>query len=594
MKKIIILCLVGLLVSSGYCQWGKQLPGNKALLGGAIRTGLKVSNIKVQVPPVIVHRPQPPIRLDTFKIGRYRPILSSSLDRILARTLYENAKSSYAKGDSVLGIQYLRMAARKKYAPAQYDYGRRLVMGEGVEMDIKQGWQLIQKAAEQKNAIAMFELGREFYYNNYPECLPRDTIQGLAWMKKAADADTCIFCAQLLAGEFCCNQGDTAHAIKYYSKADEYAQKNLQIIDYYYKDWKPNLVNADFLLGYCHYYGKYTSQNVDTAIKYWCHAAHLGEGEAAYYVGIRLLNGTEVSQNICQGIKYIQMTEKLGYTTEELPNYQAYIGDCYMNGVGVERDSLKAVEWYKKAGEAGHAGAQYCLSCNYFNANDNDSTIYWGEKPGCRDSSFVQYCIGWAYYYEDNTEEAKKWWKKATEQNQVDACYNLYVVEWENDSVAAFPYLQKAAELGHPEAICDMGIEYFYGGFVEKNPEKALELLTQAAELGSANAYNNLGVIYYRKEYKRKDRKLAVEYWRRGAELDSELIGTADCQCYYGYCLKKGQGVKKDKEAAIYWLKLAAKNGSEEAKEELQKMHISLEIEPEPMKIVEEKSQPTM
>lgn len=612
MKKIVLLCLMGFVVSVGYCQRGMlfpKRPNGNAFRGAAINSGIKsigqydhliknIQQINQQKLDQINRNSEYRLRkLEELrrkseeqrrKLEELIPIsglqvLQKMGEKWLEQTpdsmLYKRASNSLFSGDTTNYVKLLRLAVKKGYGPALYDYGRMLVIGEYVEKDPKQGWQLIRKAAERGNPNAMYELGREYYYSNYGTALPHDTIQGLVWMRKAADADTCNLRAQLLAGVLCCNQGDTIHAIKYYARANEYSQNNPLLVEYYYKDWKPYLVDADLLLGYCHYYGKETPQNVNSAVKYWNHAAHLGDGEAAYYVGFRLLEGTEVPQNIPQGIKYIQMAERLGYTNDYIPECQAYIGDCYMNGYNVERDSMKAIEWWKKAGEAGHAGAQYCLTCKYYQANDNDSTIYWGEKPECKDSSLIQYCVGMAYYCKDNTEEAKNWWKKAADQNLPDACWWLSSIEWENDSVAAFPYLQKAAELNYPEAICDMGIEYLYGGFVEKDQEKAVKLLSQAAEMGCANAFNTLGIIYFWKEYKRMDRKLAVEYWKRGAELDPELWGTADCQYNYGMCLKKGHGVKKDKEAAIYWLKLAAKNGSEEAKEELQKMHIGIEEE---------------
>lgn len=588
MKKIIIMFILGLMVSYGYSQKGsKPLRTLRSpLVGGAIHQIMHQPN-----KPHIVIGPQGPIRPRPIK-----PIVSPTLplpkplsawDVIPPFILYERAQSLYAKGDSVLAIQYLRIAARKRYAPAQYDYGRRLVMGKGVEIDMKQGWQLIQKAAEQKDSMAMFELGREFYYDNYLEYLPKDTIKGFDWMKKAADAG--FLPAQLQIGTIYLVRTDTINAIKYYTMADDIGWDHRAYVIFYGEYYNSLLRDADVILGNYYYNDEEGSKDIDAAIKYWSHAAHFGHGEAAYHVGFLLLEGTEVEQNLKLGITYMEMAACSGCTEA-----QAYYGDCYMNSIGVERDSLRAIEWWKKAGEAGHAGAQYCLTCNYYMANDNDSTIYWGEKPGCRDSSLVQYCVGMAYYCKDNTEEAKNWWEKAAGQNQPDACWGMACIEWENDSITAFLYLRKAADLGHPDAINDMGFMYLNGYIVEKDINKAINYFKSAADAGYVDAYSNLGIIYYWKEYGLKDRRKAAEYWRRGAEL-----GTPDCQYYYGYILKKGHGVKKDKQEAIRWYKLAAQNGSEEAKEELQKMGINVEQEPvldtsNTVNTIKEEPQPTM
>ena len=71
-------------------------------------------------------------------------------------------------------------------------------------------------------------------------------------------------------------------------------------------------------------------------------------------------------------------------------------------------------------------------------------------------------------------------------------------------------------------------------------------------------------------------------------------MGNADSQYCYGLLLKKGHGVKKDKKTAIYWLKRAAMNDSEEAKEELRKMGVSLETVAEVQNTTKEEPQPTM
>jgi len=45
---------------------------------------------------------------------------------------------------------------------------------------------------------------------------------------------------------------------------------------------------------------------------------------------------------------------------------------CYDNGIGVEKDEQKAVEWYQKAAEQGHAKAQNSLGWCYANGTGID------------------------------------------------------------------------------------------------------------------------------------------------------------------------------------------------------------------------------
>ena len=497
-----------------------------------------------------------------------------------AEQLYNAGCILYSRGDTANAIQSFRLAAMKGHAQAQCNYGVFLLQGKGVKADKKQGWQWIRKAAKQNEPFAMQILGNEYYYGTV---FPKDTIIGFQMLTKAADAGH--FYAQLQVGDiYYYNRFDTVTAIKYYAIADEYAQ---QWPDYVFlNNYQPCIAQADYLLGDYYYFSSETTRDVDLAIKYWINGCRWGDIVSAYNLGILLTSGTETSQDIPCGVRYMRFAAENGYT-----DAQAYLGDYCMEGFGMEKDSLEAIQWYKKAAEAGHAGARYCLTMYYNDACDNDSTILWGNTPECRDSSLVQYFLGWAYYGKAEIENAITWWRKAAEQNLADACWTLYALnETElKDSIASLYYLKKAAELGYVDAIAEMGYSYFWGEYVEKDEEKGLEYLERASELGCTIALRNLGAIYYWKEYGRKNYKLAADYWKRGAEL-----GNADCQYCYGVLLKKGRGVKKDKKAAIYWLKLAAMNDSEEAKEALQKMGISLETVAEAQNTKEGEPQPTM
>ena len=45
------------------------------------------------------------------------------------------------------------------------------------------------------------------------------------------------------------------------------------------------------------------------------------------------------------------------------------LGCCYGNGEGVEKDEAESVKWYRKAAEQGNADAQYNLGCCYDNGH---------------------------------------------------------------------------------------------------------------------------------------------------------------------------------------------------------------------------------
>lgn len=65
-------------------------------------------------------------------------------------------------------------------------------------------------------------------------------------------------------------------------------------------------------------------------------------------------------------------------------NAQAYLGYCYREGVGVVRDDVEAVKWFRKAAEQNNADAQYNLGVCYRDGQgvvkDEPEAVKWFRK----------------------------------------------------------------------------------------------------------------------------------------------------------------------------------------------------------------------
>ncbi len=354
----------------------------------------------------------------------------------------------------------------------------------------------------------LYELG---YYG-----YKKDSIMALQYYEKSAEQGS--FEGKVTSGDIYYDGGDTLKAIKYWKSAYEHGKKNLLI-----KEQEKKLARVAYNLGCL------SSSNPEKEVEtknYFKTSAELGhvEGQVSY-------------------------------------------GNCCLQGYGMERDSIQAVYWYKQAALQNHVGAMQVLPFYYYDAHENDSTILWGTKSECRDSTNIQYIVGAAYYVKEDYENAEVWWKKSASQKYPDALWSMYCLcgVHKADSVLAFDYLKQAVDAKYPDALNDMGCNYANGDMVEKNIEKAKELFQEAIDLGCIEAYNNMGNMYSYKGYVKKPNwEVAVGYYRQGAEKNDPLA-----QYNYGWCLKKGKGVKKDKKAAIYWFSLAAENGDEDAAKEL-------------------------
>jgi S1-C subfamily serine protease len=118
----------------------------------------------------------------------------------------------------------------------------------------------------------------------------------------------------------------------------------------------------------------------------------------------------------------------------------------------------------------------------------------------------AQFKLGWFYDTGQGVGkdlvEAVKWFRKAAEQNIVEAQFNL-ALNYQNgqgvekDSIEAVKWYRKAAEQNFVMAQCNLGVCYQNGVGVEKDISEAAKWYRKAAEQGVAWAQYQLGRLYY-------------------------------------------------------------------------------------------------
>ena len=121
------------------------------------------------------------------------------------------------------------------------------------------------------------------------------------------------------------------------------------------------------------------------------------------------------------------------------PKAQFNVGLIYANGKGVNKDSYQAMVWYKKAAEQGNTAAQYNLAKLISQRPDKD---------------------------DPRAQEKVKYW------------------------------YEKAVEGGQKEAVNDLALLYLKGEGVKKDERKAFELFKKAAKMGDSAAQVNLALMY--------------------------------------------------------------------------------------------------
>ena len=195
------------------------------------------------------------------------------------------------------------------------------------------------------------------------------------------------------------------------------------------------------------------------AIKWFKKAADKGDNNGLNYLGLAYLQGTGgVPLDPVRAFECFNKSAALGN-----PEAENMLGVCYQNGEGTEPDEEQALFWYQEA-----------VKHNDPNAQNNLANCYK---------------YGWLGLEED-PEKAFKLYKKAAEQDNVDAMFE--VAEYYNASYLtskkSVEWYQKAADAGHGDAMFELAQKYENGWDIEKDPSKAEEYYVKAAEAGNERA----------------------------------------------------------------------------------------------------------
>ena len=100
------------------------------------------------------------------------------------------------------------------------------------------------------------------------------------------------------------------------------------------------------------------------------------------------------------GLGYGKIAEAAKAADQGHAAAQCQMGLFYMNGLGVDRDEDKAVEWLKKAAAQNYAQAQYNLGIYYAKFSDQESVrlaIKWLNEAAKQDYADAQYNLAKLY-----------------------------------------------------------------------------------------------------------------------------------------------------------------------------------------------------
>jgi len=166
----------------------------------------------------------------------------------------------------------------------------------------------------------------------------------------------------------------------------------------------------------------------------------------------------------------------------------------------VRRSAANAAQWFRRAAEHGSGPAQNNLGILLSNGNE----------------------VG------KNVDEALLWLRKAFRTGDTCAAQNIAITYRENgDLKTAFKWFRRAAEAGDGDALIQLGIHYYWGKGVRKNPRAAVRCFRAATKLknisgmGRDDAFFFLGIAYHEGRGVRASIPNAKKFFRQ-ANIDND------------------------------------------------------------------------
>jgi hypothetical protein len=177
--------------------------------------------------------------------------------------------------------------------------------------------------------------------------------------------------------------------------------------------------------------------------------------------------------------------------------------------------------------------------------------------------------LGRGYEKAKKYEEAHKWYAKAAELGYPQAMHNLGFQLATGQGVRlnyaeARKWFTMAAVLGNAAAMTNLGQLYANGLGVPRDYKEAWNWYMKAADAGVPLAMINLGWLYSNGRGVPRDYNEAHRWYKKAADL-----GSARAMLDLGSMYREGLGVNRNYHVARKWYVLAAENGSDDARKAL-------------------------
>jgi len=342
---------------------------------------------------------------------------------------------------------------------------------------------------------------------------------------------------------------------------------------------------AQNTVGVWYYTGKDSiKQDYREAMNWWARAAKqenvdaIGNMAMCYQLGRGVEKDSAMAMNLYEvAIKkgnksIIPQHEQIVKNTKSLFS-SLLLNKCYTQGIGVQRNQEKAMEYLTIAAEGGHEPSQFSLALYYLNKNQPDNAIVWLRKAAAQDNTGAIYHYGNLLFKGQGIAQDKQkglqYMAIAAKRDFAAACYQLGKIYLEGDgtekdAAKAVALLQKACAKRNMNAMWLLANCYLKGEGVGQDYYFATQWFAEVALLSHKNQFSELltqdnngtysmYLMGLRKYFVDKDYKSAMDYFKK-VEKAKNVEGTT----MMALCLANKDYEKRNLKKAIKLLNKAS------------------------------------
>ena len=259
--------------------------------------------------------------------------------------------------------------------------------------------------------------------------------------------------------------------------------------------------DAQCCMGCCFKNGYGTQVDYTKARKWYDIASGNGCVRALRHIGFCYQEGAGVEKDINMAMEWFDKAIELGDTNSMVTKGAIYYyGE---NGITVNRS--EGAKWYAKAAECGDSRGMWRLANCFMKGigieKDIGKAFLWFEKSASKDDPNGQFGLGLCYYMgigvSQNFKEAVELFKKAAAKEQIGSLWRLghcyeYGQGVAKDLALAFKWYKKSADKGIAEGQWRLGRFYEHGLGTQMNLSLAKSFYEQAAKRGNKKAQEAL------------------------------------------------------------------------------------------------------